>query len=271
MMAKRIATFATEAELCSVFANCVGDAWISYAETAGWDILLVRKADGCQIGIEAKLKLNAWVLAQALEGFSSTWVEEGPDYRAVLVPLGATVAGVHQIANQIGVSVLSLRPEARNWKEGLGYSSAFTPGLPDPHGRFNDSQWHEWLPHRRHALPDFVPDVAAGVAGPAQLTTWKVKALKLVVLLEVRGAVNRADFNALHLDARRWTDKWTGWLEATPQGYVARSGMPNFKGQHARVFAELLASVADWAPPVSTPPLFQPSLPDPAEKTEETL
>lgn len=268
MTAKRKATFETESELCSVFTACIGDEWIAYAETAGWDILLVRKADGCQIGVEAKLKLNAWVLAQALEGLASTWVNQGPDYRAVLVPEGTAVDGVGQLAGQIGVSVVRLRDQARNGPRSYGYNEAFYPDLPKPDGRFNDSAWHEWLPAQRHSLPDFVPDVIAGTSAPVQLTTWKVKALKLAVLLEVRGAVNRADFFALHLDARRWTDKWTGWLEPTPQGYVARSGMPDFKGQHPKVYADLLASIADWAPPATL--AFQPSLPELSAKSEKT-
>src|SRR5580700_7533617 len=76
--------FATEADLCAGFiAETTGD-WQAYAETEGWDILLVRRADGTQIGIQAKLRLNAKVLLQAAEG---KWNQElGPDYRAILIP-----------------------------------------------------------------------------------------------------------------------------------------------------------------------------------------
>ena len=56
---KKTAPFKTEADLCTAFARCVDKRdWIIFNETAGWDILLVRKADGFQIGIEAKLKLS---------------------------------------------------------------------------------------------------------------------------------------------------------------------------------------------------------------------
>lgn len=41
--------------------------WVAYPETGEWDLLIVRPEDGFQIGIEAKLSLNAIVLAQVLE------------------------------------------------------------------------------------------------------------------------------------------------------------------------------------------------------------
>ncbi len=59
--------FATEADLCAAFLAEVPNTWTAWKEHAGWDILLVRKADGFQIGIEAKLKCNATVLQQALK------------------------------------------------------------------------------------------------------------------------------------------------------------------------------------------------------------
>jgi hypothetical protein len=60
--------------------------WTVYAETAGFDLLLVQDVTGVQVGIEAKLTLNLKVLEQALpsryDGFHRPSV--GPDYRAVL-------------------------------------------------------------------------------------------------------------------------------------------------------------------------------------------
>lgn len=74
--------FATEAELCARFIAAIGADWTAYAETEGWDILLVRKADGFQIGIEAKLKFNLDVVTQALETNTYAVVSPGPDCRA---------------------------------------------------------------------------------------------------------------------------------------------------------------------------------------------
>ncbi len=70
--------FKTEAELCAAFIEYAqrGEAWTAYAETCGWDILLVRKADGFQIGIQAKLNYNMKVLSQCLETWHN-WREVG--------------------------------------------------------------------------------------------------------------------------------------------------------------------------------------------------
>jgi hypothetical protein len=77
--------FDTEAELCAAFIKWAEkQGWKSYAETAGWDILLVA-ADGTQIGVQAKLRFNMKVLQQAVDyGLWGRGI--GPDFRAVLVP-----------------------------------------------------------------------------------------------------------------------------------------------------------------------------------------
>lgn len=105
---------------------------------------------------------------------------------------------------------------------------------------------------QRCALPDYVPDVAAGSSAPVKLTDWKVKAIKLAVLLETR-AVTRADFKALGLDPSRWTDRHTGWLVAGDAGYRPGPGMPDFKAQHPRNYEEIRADIAKWAPAYSAP------------------
>ena len=38
--------FASEVDLCARFLKALPEDWIAYNETAGWDILLVRSADG---------------------------------------------------------------------------------------------------------------------------------------------------------------------------------------------------------------------------------
>ena len=63
-------SFRSEADLCSaflaIFRREYAAKWVAYAETEGWDILLVRRADGFQIGIQAKLTLNIAVVNQCL-------------------------------------------------------------------------------------------------------------------------------------------------------------------------------------------------------------
>jgi hypothetical protein len=234
------AGFKSEAEMCARFIGAIGEDWIAYPETAGWDILLVRKADGFQIGIEAKLRMNVDVINQAIDEYGS-WSADtpGPDCRAVLVP---TAACFGRIATYIGLTIIVV--------ESNNYGPAFRPSLPKPnHERWGSGDdWHEWMPAKRHALPEYVPDVAAGASAPVQLTPWKISALKLEVLLEKNGFVTKADFRHLGIDHRRWTAPGTGWLKPSASGYVAGEKYAGFKAQHPRVYAEIVADFDKWKP-----------------------
>jgi hypothetical protein len=234
-------TFRTEADLCKAFLAAIerdyAGKWLTYAETAGWDILLVRLKDGFQIGIQAKLALNASVINQCLEYGKST-CDKGPDCRAILVPAGSG-NGFQPICHYIGLTIVSV-------SSGHG---RIEPRLPGPNTRAASSPWHEWCPTTRHPLPSYVPDVTAGASAPVQLTPWKIKALKIAALLELRGVVSRADFKHLGLDPRRWTAKG-GWLRSSSAGYVIGPRMPTFTKQHPIVFAQVKADLEKWAPPV---------------------
>lgn len=235
--------FATEAELCAEFLDWVDPrVWTAYPETEGWDILLVRPADGFQIGIEAKLRLNAAVVTQAIEQYGAYQaVAPGPDCRAVLVPASS---GFKTICKYLGIVIVtpsyrsSFRARKGRWE--------FTPRLPDQAGRFDGADWPEWCPAKRHALPAYVPDSTAGTPSPVQLTEWKIKAIKLAVIVERRGFALRADFKHLNLDHRRWIDG--DWLIATPSGLIPGGTFPDLKAQHPRNYAEIAADYAAWAP-----------------------
>lgn len=229
--------FPTEAALCAAFIGAVDKrSWVAYAETAGWDILLVRKTDGFQIGIQAKLKFNVDVVTQALEdGYTYAIKGPGPDCRAVLVPEDDVQRGIGKICKYLGVTVVRMRNLT-----GLDvrYNSMFSPYLPDKDGWLAQDDWHELAPLTRCTLPEYVPDVVAGSPSPIQLTEWKIKALKLAVLIEERGFVTRADFAHLSLDHRRWVT--LGWLKIT-EGKFLPDGGPNFKAQHPIVYEKIKA------------------------------
>jgi hypothetical protein len=95
-------------------------------------------------------------------------------------------------------------------------------------------------------VPDYVPDVIAGASAPVALTAWKVKAIRLAVLLEER-AVTRADFKHLQLSPTLWTGP-QGYLMRTPAGYVPGDRMPDLRRQHPRNYEEIRADKARWAP-----------------------
>ena len=251
---KRPKPFATEVDLCARFLSALPDGWTPYAETAGWDILLVRQRDGLQIGIEAKLKFNLHVIDQALEEGGGGWwaTQSGPDHRAVLIPDGE--AGIGAIAAYIGLTVIRVRPGADLPKSGSAYHNqpVYRPALPGDPGGAGDFLWHEWAPAKRHALPGYVPDVRAGDSAPLQLTDWKIKALKIAATLELRGYVTRHDFAHHHLDHRRWLAP-NSWLKWAGDRYVA-DRLPDFRAQHPKVYAEIAATADQWMPAPPAPP-----------------
>lgn len=233
--------FKTEVDLCAAFIAAVPKLWVPYAETAGWDILLVNKSSGRQIGVQAKLKMNANVIAQAIEG---AWPDDrGPDFRAILVPATARNA-LCNVAAYCAVTVIGMQEPAPKHV----MRPDFSPGLPrddDPSVLGFSPDWFEMLPVKRCDVPEFVPDVAAGSSAPVQLTKWKIAAIKLGVLLDQTGYLTRNDFKVHRVDIRRWISG-TGWLIAGPNGFVAGPRFPAFREQHPRVWDEVVADPKKW-------------------------
>lgn len=228
--------FESEAALCAAFIVWVAaeqKGWTCYAETAGWDILVVH-ADGTQVGVQAKLRLNIDVIEQVVE---SIWAQrDGPDFRAVLVP-GDCRPRPH-LMNALGVT--TIKSERRIRGDGFEFSPAFE-------GRYSyGTQWHYANPERRHELPSIVPDVPAGVPSPAQLTEWKIAALRLVAILDIRGYVTRSDFSHCGIDHRRWVP--AGWLVAGDAGRYLRGPDLMFEKQHPVVFAQIRAETEKAMP-----------------------
>jgi len=237
--------FQKEADLCAAFIAEVTNkkGWRAYCETGGFDILLVREADGLQIGIEAKLSFNLKVLTQALPDCSKySHALIGPDHRAVLVPSGETQLGLKTICDWLGITVISLRDNSDGNPRRY---QTFSPDLPS--ARWNSCDWHYWAPLNRCSLPDYVPDVGAGHSSPIKLSDWKIAAIKLMIVLDER-PVSRADFKALQLSPTRWLDPWTGWLVLVPgtKTYIAGPHLPDFKAQHPINYAEIAADKEKW-------------------------
>lgn len=238
--------FATEAEMIACWRADLeksrqGEKWTVYAETAGWDLLLVHR-DGYQLGLEAKLGLNIHVIAQALKGTHSYWQQTGPDYRGVLVPSGCIQHHLTPICGALGLGLLKVHPSERGvWRD---------LGLPDE-SSWGTSDWPSWLPERRCELPAYVPDVQAGHPSPIALTHWKVKAIKLMILLDRRGRVTRGDMRALQISPTRFTDRHHGLLvaDADAGGYVRHDGTPDLRKQHPTNYAEIEADYDKWCPP----------------------
>ncbi|KAG0748260.1 hypothetical protein G6F24_015420 [Rhizopus arrhizus] len=99
--------------------------WEVYPETAGFDILAVWKATGHQLGVEAKLQLNAKVADQILPAHWSSGSGEGPDFRAVLVPCTTEASyGIVRMLELLGGQVLVPSDRYRYSRPGEGIQRA---------------------------------------------------------------------------------------------------------------------------------------------------
>jgi hypothetical protein len=227
-----VSEFKTEAELCVAFT-----AWVArrrpdlkcYAECDGWDLLIVYP-DGTQLGIQAKLRLNAEVIMQAVP---SDWHgEHGPEFRAVLVPeeRGAFIG----LARHCGLIVFAGRSVGRrSWR-----GDEFCPDLT-PHNPYG-LPWIDWCPETRSTVPEFATDSIAGSPSPITLTQWKTGALRVLAELEVAGKITRQKMRALRVDERRWIQM--GWLKSTePRGTYVIDKRPPFADQHPTAYAAILA------------------------------
>lgn len=251
------AAWATEAAMVADFSAWAQHCgWVVYAETGGWDLVLVRPDDGFQVGVEAKLSLNAKVLCQVIEHDRGD--TSGPDCHAVLVPAPKAVNGIETIAERLGIAVIQARPRGRSEYTPGWTGPIFKPELPrSKDGLYYHSRvdWPERCPDRRLTLPDYIPDVTGGHPSPVQLTAWKIAALKAAVIIEDRGFITRADFKALRLSPSRWTQFW---LRSDGRGGWVPHRMPDFKAQHPVNYEQIKADMPKW---LTWPqPVRQPSL-----------
>lgn len=248
---KKTGKFEKETDLCAAFIASLPDEWQAYPETAGFDILLVRKEDGFQIGIEAKLKLNGKVICQVAEESSKWYVTRpGPDCRAVLVPDDASgelggicrLLGITVIRQNYTVeSVKKRRTDYEGW-------DCIHPPLPRLHRDWSDDHWHEFAPAERCHVPAYVPDVICGDKAPVMLTHWKIAAIKIVVTLEKLGYVTRHHFKHYDISMSRWTQgHWI--MKGDGLRWVKGRDIPDLKAQHPKNYVEIENDYETWILP----------------------
>jgi len=228
---KREPLFKTEAAMCAAFISWLSSypEFTPFAETAGWDILLVH-ADGTQIGVQAKLRFNMAVLKQTVER-DHGWQDIGPDYRAVLVPEDYDN---RDICDALGLTLIL------PWKHWNG-TVEFKPDFND----HSYQRWHFCNPEKRHELPAYVPDVPAGVPSPSTLSKWKIGALEICAFIELRGYVTRQDFRRAGIDHRRWVQEWLDAVPGNPGAWRWRVGAHEFSANHPVVYPQILAKVGE--------------------------
>jgi hypothetical protein len=258
MKAAEIKTkFPTEAALCDLFIADMREmgGWTIYPETVGFDILLVRDATGHQLGVEAKLSLNAKVADQIIPDLHmgyATEGKEGPDFRAVIVPyIGEASEGIAKMLRILGVQVWSPDEYERSTTFMHFQLSRHRGDVRECDATAGDLlpwdlAWHDWNPARRCLLPEIVPEVRAGVPSPTMLTPWKIGALKVIADLEVFGFVTAKSVRDHSIDARRFCAS-DGWLTSLGGGRWARGKLPRFEDQHPEAYAQVLAATRERA------------------------
>lgn len=242
--------YATEAELCAAFIKHNSELWTAYQETCGFDILMVRKLDGVQVGVEAKLRLNAEVILQAAEPRGHWSADsDGPDYRAVLVPWDKRGGALKDLLPRLQLTGIFFGEETVDWPV-PGVCPRQHPNLGTIGDRWNNGEWFELCPAKRCALPDYIPDSIAGTPSPVTLTEWKVKAIKIAVTLEKRGFVTRHDFKFHKIDMSRWTQgRWLLPNQQAKGQWVGGSKLPKFREQHPINYASIEADYEKWQQP----------------------
>lgn len=226
----------SERELCSSFIAAMNaSGWKAYPESGGYDILLEK--DGLQLGVEAKLKFTARLMRQILPYPNQT---TGPNYLGILLPF--VDRDVAEVADRC--RLIYFYPHGSS----IGDSAQFTFKDPFDNRYLNIRGLKQWDFKSPLKVPEFTPDVPAGVPSPVQLTPWKIAALKVCATLEINGHVTKKDFDLFGIKPSLWTQR--NWLayDVQRKWYVRGRKGPPMPDQHPVVFAEIVAKFKTHPP-----------------------
>jgi hypothetical protein len=198
-------SYKLESELCDDFRAWLlanHPEWTIYPETGEWDMLCVHQTTGDQVGIQAKLKANCCVLRQAVDGMTGIdyggdrkMKLAGPHYRCVLVPsFDDDFMKVCRILRVVAFKASADQKfdhTTRDYVTTHGFETKWQPSPFEKREgwRANSSEKYRIDTQKPVKLPEYVPDVAAGVKCPTQLTPWKIGMLRVIAIIEIRGHV----------------------------------------------------------------------------------
>lgn len=181
-------TFSTESLLCDKFIAAARESrehqWKVYPETSGWDVLLARASDGFQVGVQAKLRPNVDVLAQA----NVKLRYKGPDIHAVLVP--SCNGAFCEVAEALGIMVVQAKVLEVGASWGVDRNLDALVSKAQTHAHLKGRCW----------LPPFEPNLPAGVPGPRQVTQWKCNVAQVCAQIRAGEAISRDTAKYLRLD-----------------------------------------------------------------------
>jgi hypothetical protein len=239
-----------EADLCDLFMREFNQlpGWACYPEAAGFDVLVVHD-DGRQIGVEAKLSLNAKVADQILPAhYEDMNTSPGPDYRMVIVgKITDASAGIVKMLDRLGVTVLC--PRSTWTREGDKLTFDLSHRLLEVSERkpYYDLFMFDWNPAERCKVPIMVTNLPAGVPAPVRLTPWKESALKVIAQLRSQGFITAKQIAGHGISFSAWTQSAgtkKAWLaKGEVRGtWVETEHLPAFDKQHPEVYAMAVAA-----------------------------
>lgn len=234
-----------EADLCALFIREFNQlpGWTCYPEAAGFDVLVVH-SDGRQIGVEAKLSLNAKVADQILPAhYEDMNARPGPDYRMVVVSkITDASAGIVKMLGRLGVTVMC--PRSSWTKDGDKLTFDLEHRLLEVSERkpYYDLFMFDWNPTERCQVPIMVTNLPAGVPAPVRLTPWKESALKVIAQLRRQGFITAKQIAGHGIGVSVWTQQAGSkkpWLtKGEARGtWIETEHLPPFDKQHPEVYA----------------------------------
>ncbi|QUS54184.1 hypothetical protein [Pseudovibrio brasiliensis] len=253
---RRKAEFASENEMCAHFISKLPEEWVAYPEWGNWDILLVRKSDGFQVGIEAKLRLSAKVISQSAETAYQA-DKPGPDCRAILIPKGSNL-DFQPVCNILQLQIIEIESETSKSPSTVNW---YRPKLPNPDRASPAGNFKEFYPLERLELPEVIPVVEAGKPAPIKLTPWKIKAIKLDVILKKHGVATRKLFKALSLNTTLFLSSGNGWmLKGNARGEWLRGpNFPDFRMGCEENYDELEKRYKTWSKTLPMDDIIKPA------------
>ena len=245
-----------EADLCALFIQEFNElpGWTCYPEAAGFDVLVVHE-DGRQIGVEAKMQLNAKVADQILPcRGDELYGRAGPDYRLVIVSkITDASKGIVKMLEHLGVRVLV--PRQSGTRQGNCMTFSLDHSLMEVSGRkpFYDWYMFDWNPPERCQVPVLVTNLPAGVPSPVRLTPWKESALKVLAQLRRQGFITAKQISSHGIGVSAWTQapgSKPAWLAkgAVRGTWIETEHMPAFDKQHPDVYALAVETLAAESP-----------------------
>lgn len=251
----------TEAALCALFIEQMNQepGWVCYPETGGFDILAAHES-GRQIGVQAKLQLNAKVADQILpHQHHYNYEAPAPDHRLVIVRnLTDASIGIARLLAELGIQVWCPQLEKRFTGAAGGYTTTTVgdfhigyklrddercgkPSRQIPHWSY---ALPDWNPPQRIELPPMVPQVKAGVPSPTMLTPWKLAALRVLARLRLQGYITAKQITAEGCSPSMWTQRWLQRSEIQGQ-WLETERIPALDKQHPDFYAPALQAMTE--------------------------